>query len=176
MNTKRFADFIANSPENNGPEFTAGIINNSGMNSTVKTTGGGVQLLGSKIGFNMNSTADQTINLVGGSTFIVTDVVITNASTSLTTARNFQIQDAPLRGGNIIAINNNAAAVQPPNVSIGLTASNQYINSNSEIYNQLNYITIFNSLVVGNTLYASLGTPQGGAATADIRIYGYIIN
>jgi hypothetical protein len=85
MNTKRFADFIANSPENNGPEFTAGIINNSGMNSTVKTTGGGVQLIGQMTvangnPFNMNTLADQILTLQNGNNFQITNIVVTNPS------------------------------------------------------------------------------------------------
>src|ERR1017187_7387884 len=76
------------------------------INELINQSNGSIQLLGSLTTangnpFNMNSTADQLIALVGGTKFIVTDVVIANASTSLTTAQIFEIRDAISRGGNL---------------------------------------------------------------------------
>ena len=85
MNTQRFADFIANSPINDVPEYTAGTINHSGVNTTVKTTGGGVQLIGQMTvangnPFDMNTLADQILTLQNGNNFQITNIVVTNPS------------------------------------------------------------------------------------------------
>ena len=141
-----------------------------------------VQQLGKIIGFNMNSTADQLITLVGGTKFIVTDVIIINASTSLTTAEDFQVQDAILRGGNLIC-NSNVAGGPGGDVTLSsLTSASKFINSTVNLI--LNGTNINNSpalimnvgqVTVGNSLYASLGTAQGSTTTADIYVWGYIL-
>jgi hypothetical protein len=132
----------------------------------------GVVLLGVKIGFNMNSIADQVITLNGGTKFIITDVVVTNASINMTTADDLMINDTVSRGGSVIAHANNAHG----NAISGLSTPNQFINNGNNGGNLLFYQFNRQGVSVGNTLYASLLTPQGATATADIYVYGYILN
>lgn len=108
---------------------------------------------------NIGSTADQLITLTGGTIFIVIDVVVTNASTSLTTADDFQIWNGTSRSG--IEITHDIGSLS------SLTASTRYINIG-------NGLTIGNRDTLSTFLYASVGTPQM-FATLDIYVYGYIL-
>lgn len=125
-----------------------------------------LRLLGTKIGFNMNSTADQAITLSGGSVFIITDTVITNPSTNITTALDFEIYSAVSRGGNQLITSTGISPLQK------LTVASSFINSSSQSIRVP--ATVYT--VQGTTVYASLGTPQGAAATADVYVYGYILS
>lgn len=127
-----------------------------------------VQLLGKKLGFDMNSLTDQTITLIGGSVFYVTDVVITNPSISMTIADDFLISTSASRGGGSVAHADNAHG----SAIASLVTSNSAISHSSGDFYQFNR----QKTTVGNTLYGSLLTTQGSAATADIYVYGYIIN
>ena len=87
MNQIKFADFIAGQPSNNNPEYVAGIVNSSGVNSTVKSEAPGpsIQLIGQMTvangnPFNMNTLADQILTLQNGNNFQITNIVVTNPS------------------------------------------------------------------------------------------------
>lgn len=101
---------------------------------------------------NMNSTADQAI-ILPSANWIPTAIVVTNASVSLTTAAG-GIYTAAAKGGT--------ALVTAGQVYSALTANTKQV-----------ALTLANTdrQTVG-TIYLSLTTPQGGAATADIYIYG----
>lgn len=116
--------------------------------------------LGSLKTANMNTTADQPITIGNGtSRYVITAIVVTNASTSLTLAV----------GGIYAAASKTTALV-----------------ANTQIYSALTGATKQVSLTLGaligtdtrseNTLYLALTTGQGGAATADIYIFGYILS
>jgi hypothetical protein len=116
---------------------------------------GAVNLLGLKKGANMNSTADQIIGMPGGK-YIIRKIVIVGASASLTLAAG-GIYTATSKGGTVIV-----AAAQ---LYSALTAAAKFLD--------LTLAAIVGTDIRTETaLYLSLTTSQGGAATADIYIYG----
>lgn len=115
---------------------------------------GTLMQVGKLTGANFNSTADQAIALTGPALFSVDSVVICNASTSLTTAQ-----------GALYA----AATKTTP--LFGLTTTSPY----TWLTIAGRAMTIAGNGQSGtniNPIYLSLTTPQGGAATADIYVFG----
>lgn len=114
-------------------------------------------ILGKLLGANMNSTADQSIP-IRSANYIIKEIVIANASTSLSLAAG-GFYTAPSKGGSAIV-----AAIQTYSA---LTGSTLILNP---------------TLALGTTkrtespLYFALTTAQGGAATADIYIFGYALD
>jgi hypothetical protein len=113
----------------------------------------GYALLGQLIGANMNSTADQAIQMLA-SNYIPDKIVVRNASISLTLSAG-GIYTATSKGGT--------AVVSAAQVYSGLTSSGKFI---------LPTIASLTDIVTAATLYLSLTTAQGSAATADILIFG----
>lgn len=112
------------------------------------------RLLGKIVGANMNTTSDQAIAM-GASKYFIDKVVVTNASTSLTLAVG-GLYTASSKGGTQVLANTQ--------VFSALTASTK--------------VVLLSSLITGDVLTASqlflsLTTGQGGAATADLYVYGY---
>lgn len=131
--------------------------------STVTVTGqvigtGMDQLLGKLIGANMNVTTDQAIPItrIGSQKYLITKIFVTNASTSLTAADG-GIYTATSKGGTAIV-----AAAQ---VYTALTAATVGLDLT---------LAVNNTYVLDN-LYLSLTGAQGGAATADIYVFGVIL-
>lgn len=116
------------------------------------------QLLGSLIGADMNVTTDQAIPItrIGSQKYLITKIVVTNASTSLTAADG-GIYTATSKGGTAIV-----AAAQ---VYTALTAATV----------ALNLTLAVNNTYTLNNIYLSLTGAQGGAATADIYVFGIIL-
>ena len=113
------------------------------------------RLLGKLTSANMNSTADQAI-VMGSSRYIIRRIVVENASTSLTLAVG-GFYTAASKGGTAIVANTQ--------IYSGLTASSKFID--------LTLAAILATDVrTETTLYFSLTTGQGSAATANISIYG----
>lgn len=111
--------------------------------------------LGRLIGANMNTTADQPISICA-SKYIVRRIIAVNPSTSLTVA---------LGGVYTGANKSGTAVVAGTQAYTGLTGSSKFTDATLA------------SGVVGDVLtvpelYFSLTTAQGGAATADIFIFG----
>ena len=125
------------------------------------------------------SDGDQPIPLSGGSTYIVTDIVLTNANTTPTNAADGQVWTGASRSGFEIAF-----------VSIELnllTLSSVFFNrdngivfniasTNSNIGTGISSVPPVVTYTNTSPIYFSLGTPQGSSATADIYVYGYILN
>jgi hypothetical protein len=123
---------------------------------------GGI-LLGKLIGADMNSTSDQRIVMFSNpSKFILRRIVVTNASISLTTAAG-GVYTAASKGGTAVV-------------------------ASSQAYSSLSASTLFLDLTLSTTgsasttvkssipnLYLSLTTAQGAAATADVYVYGDIL-
>ena len=123
---------------------------------------GGI-LLGKLVSADMNSTADQRIVMFSNpSKFILRRIVVTNASISLTTAA----------GGVYTAVSKGGVAVVAA----------------SQAYSSLTTSALFLDLTLSATgsasttvkssipnLYLSLTTAQGAAATADVYVYGDIL-
>lgn len=106
--------------------------------------------------FNFNSTADQALNQTGWTgKFRPRRFVITNASTSLTTAAGGFYTGAGKTGTTLVAAGQVYSAL-----TTALLALEATLNSAATV------------LASATPVYLSLTTPQGGAATADINIYG----
>lgn len=116
-------------------------------------------LLGSKIGANFNIDTDQAISINNASKYIIRKIVVTNASVNMTTAVG-GIYTAASKGGSTIV-------------------------ANSQVYSALTGATLFVDLTLdttatttaltGSSVYLSLTTKQGAAATGDVFIFGDIL-
>ena len=123
---------------------------------------GGI-LLGSLIAANFNSTADQIITIFDNpAKYIVRRIIVTNASTSLTTAAG-GVYTAVSKGGTAIV-----AAAQ---AYTSLTASTLFLDLTLSATGNAS-TTVKSSIP---NLYLSLTTAQGAAATADVYVYGDIL-
>ena len=107
-------------------------------------------LLGYLLGADFNVTTDQAITITAG--YRVTRIEVQNSSTNMTTAAG-GFYSAATKGGTAIVANTQ--------VYTALTDAAQVLNC-----------TIAAVLSGLTTVYFSLTTGQGAAATADIRIYG----
>ncbi len=118
-------------------------------------------VLFSLMGANMNSTADQAIQIACPTTrYIIQAIIATNASISLTTAAG-GIYTAASKGGSTIV-----AAAQAYST---LTASGVNV-AGSALALTLDTLATTGELDL-STLYFALTTAQGAAATANIRVY-----
>lgn len=123
----------------------------------------GPRLLGTLRGANFNTTADQAIELHPNvRAFDINKVTVTNCSTSMTTAQG-GIYPAASKGGSAIVASGQAySAATSSSVIVSPTITG------SGSTTRFTAPTIF----VGPTLYLSLTTPQGAAATCDVYLYG----
>lgn len=124
-----------------------------------------VTLLGSKTqhtaGVNLNTTADQAIDITGGGKWIVTDIVITNASVNINGAVGGDFYTLPAHAGNLIAT---------PTIANNIRG----LNSPSDYMSRINAkLTMGTSVGIGSVLYFSLTTAEGHSAYCDIYVYGY---
>ena len=120
---------------------------------------GRVGLLGSLLGANFNSTADQPILLTVPSTSLyrVSKITVTNASISLTTAAG-GVYDAAAKGGDaIVAAGQVYTALSTSKKALDLTIAANL------------------RLPAGTGLWLSLTTAQGAAATADVYVFGDLL-
>lgn len=107
---------------------------------------------------NFNSSADQQLNQTAWTgKFRPSLITVTNASVSLTTAAG-GVYSAAAKGGTAIV----AAGQAYIALTAALLALDLTLNSPA---------TVFAS---GTPVFLSLTTPQGGAATADINVYGKV--
>lgn len=119
-------------------------------------------LLGELISADMNSTADQQIVIFSApAKYIVRRIVVTNASVSLTTAVG-GVYPQVSKGGTAIVANSQAYS--------GLNATSKFI----DLTIASGY-TSGGSILTAKSIYLSLTTPQGAAATADVYVYGDIV-
>jgi hypothetical protein len=125
---------------------------------------GGVSAIGQQglIGFlksaNMNITTDNTIplTLVGASKFAITSILVTNASTSLTTAAG-GVYSAASKGGTAIVASSQAYSA--------LTAATSLLSLTIAAAGTASTFAVSN-------LFLNLTTGQGSAATADVYVFG----
>jgi hypothetical protein len=114
-------------------------------------------LLGSLKGANFNSTADQSIPMAA-SKYVIRRITVTNASPSLTLAV----------GGFYAASGKTTPVVGATQVYSGLTGSTKYLD--------MTLAAILTTDVrTESTLFFSLTTAQGTGATADLYIFGDVI-
>jgi hypothetical protein len=112
-----------------------------------------IRLLASYQGVNVNATGDTVLPILNTGSYSVSNVIFTNASTSLTTAAA-GLFTAPSAGGTGIVANAALSALTGATVvsqrTVASTASQ-----------------------TGQNLYVNVGTAQGAAATMDVYVYGY---
>lgn len=121
------------------------------------------RVLSAADGIDFNSTGDQGLTfptIASASGIILTGILVTNCGTSLTTAAG-GVYDAVGKGGNVIVAASQAYTT--------ITGSSKYMTMTLAAYGAA---TVFSS---GQTIYLSLTTPQGGAATATVMLLGYPI-
>lgn len=113
-----------------------------------------VGLLGKKVGADFNTTADQAIAMCSAS-YVVTAVIVTNPSTALTAAQG-GVYPATGKGGTPVV----AATQTYTDASVAASVQTCTLNAPKVRNTQ-------------STLYLSLTTAQGAAATADVYVFGY---
>lgn len=113
-----------------------------------------IRLLAVATGVNVNATGDQAVlPIINSSNYSVSNVVFTNASTSLTTAAA-GLFTAPSAGGTGIVANAALSALTSSTVVSQRTVASTATQS-------------------AQNLYINVGTAQGAAATMDVYVYGY---
>lgn len=117
------------------------------------------QLLGFLKGADMNSTADQAIKM-SSANYIVDKIIVTNPSTSLGVAVGGVYPAASKAGTPIVAATQVYSALTAAAKLVALTLA----------------AIAGTDRQTATTLYLSLTVAQGGAATADIYVYGTPIN
>lgn len=112
-----------------------------------------IRLLASFQSVNVNATGDTVLPIGNTTNYSVSNVIFTNASTSLTTAAA-GVFTAPSAGGTAIVANAALSALTGPTVVSQRTVASTAVQS-------------------GQNLYVNVGTAQGAAATMDVFVYGY---
>lgn len=113
-----------------------------------------IRLLAVATGVNVNATGDQAVlPIINSTNYSVSNVVFTNASTSLTTAAA-GLFTAPSAAGTGIVANAALSALTGSTVVSQRTVASTATQS-------------------GQNLYLNVGTAQGAAATMDVYVYGY---
>lgn len=123
-------------------------------------------LLAQLLGANFNTTDDQAIPLPtsGVTKFILTRIVVTNASLSLTTAQG-GFYPQPSKGGT--ALVSAAQAYSALTSSVLWMSPTLSSGANSTVYTSSN-LTSF-------SVYLSLSVAQGVACTADCYLFGLVL-
>jgi hypothetical protein len=117
------------------------------------STNQAIRLLASFQGVNVNATGDTVLPIINTDRYSVSNVVFTNASTSLTTALA-GVFTAPSAGGTAIVANAALSALTGSTVVSQRTVAST-------------------AAQTGQNLYVNVGTAQGAAATMDVFVYGY---
>ena len=115
---------------------------------------------------NFNTTNDQPIAIPQRITaFVLTGILITNASTSLTTAVGGFYPQAAKAGVPIVAANQTYTVLTGASLALWLTLSSFGQNTRFSAVNLNNIAGFLN-------IWFSLTTAQGGPSTADIYLVG----
>ena len=112
-----------------------------------------IRLLASYQSANVNQTGDIVLPILDTASYSVSNVIFTNASTSLTTAAA-GVFNAPNAGGTAIVANAALTALTGPTVVSQRTVAST-------------------AAQTSQNLYVNVGTAQGAAATMDVYVYGY---
>ena len=112
-----------------------------------------IRLLASYQSVNLNAAGDTVLPLIDTSRYSVSNVIVTNASISLTTA-TAGLFTAPSGGGTAIV----ADAALSACTSAAVVSQRTVASTAAQ---------------TGQNLYFNVGTAQGAAATADVFVYGY---
>ena len=186
---------------------TAIILTDNGMNSMTLTSislAQGFTAFSGIIKENPGSGAavvntfdwgDQAIDLTGGHTFIITNVVLTNAS-----AVPMNVMDAEWWSGIARTGTNYANTISTVSSTLGNTGGNPTSNNNNlnvgagitnafPLANANQYMSITNGEIIypvqtsgnspstsGSVLYFTVSVPEGTQLSCDMYIYGYVLN
>lgn len=112
-----------------------------------------IRLLAAFRGVNVNATGDTVLPIIASSRYSVSNVVLTNASISLTTAAA-GVFTLPAAAGTGIVANAALSALTGPTIVSQSTVASTVAQT-------------------GQNLYLNVATAQGAAATLDIFVYGY---
>lgn len=104
-------------------------------------------------GVNLNATGDTVLPIINSTNYSVKNVVVTNASISLTSAAA-GLFTAPSAGGTGIVANAALSACTGPTVVSERTVASTAVQT-------------------GQNLYFNVATAQGAAATGDVYVFGY---
>lgn len=112
-----------------------------------------LRLIASAQSVNLNSVADTVANILVSGRVSVQSIIVTNASTDLTTAQ--------------LAVYTGAGAT-------GTAVKSAYaLTSNTTAAKTVVTAATSTDAITGSPLYIRCTTAQGAAATADVFIYGY---
>jgi len=117
------------------------------------STNQALRLLAYYQGVNVNATGDTVLPIINSTSYSVSNVIMTNASISLTTALA-GVFTAPSAGGTAIVSNAALSALTGSTVVSQRTVAST-------------------AAQTGQNLYVNVGTAQGAAATMDVYVYGY---
>ena len=112
-----------------------------------------LRLLASYQSVNCNVVADTVLPIINTSSYSISNVIFTDASTSLTTAAA-GLFTAPSAGGTAIVANAALSALTTASVMSQRTVAST-------------------AAQTGQNLYFNVATAQGAAATCDVFVYGY---
>jgi hypothetical protein len=112
-----------------------------------------LRLLASYQSVNCNVVADTVLPIINTSSYSISNVIFTNASTSLSTAAA-GLFTAPSAGGTGIVANAALSALSAASVVSQRTVAST-------------------AAQTGQNLYFNVATAQGAAATCDVFVYGY---
>jgi hypothetical protein len=112
-----------------------------------------IRLLASAQGVNLNATGDTVLPVLNSGRYSVSNVIVTNASTSLTTAAA-GLFPAPSAGGTAVVANAALSGCTSASVVSQRTVAST-------------------AALTGGNLYFNVATAQGAAATGDVFVYGY---
>jgi hypothetical protein len=139
------------------------------MNGGCITTGvGGLTLIARIVGANFNVTTDQTATMLipAGSYYVPFSMITKDCSTSLTTAKG-QVYDAAAKGGNALF----GSSVTQAFTSCTGAGTVETIAATASTGGTAG--AVVDAVTVPPIL--SLTTAQGGAATANVYFYGYVL-
>jgi hypothetical protein len=145
--------------------------------STMKNYSGAIQQLGVAKGLNLNATGDRIIP-ISFTSYIVTDIILTNASAVPTTDLVGQVYSAPSGGG--VALTASPSGSMGTALNAALTAAAQYFQL---AYAGRNWVLAagasdlggIGTVLTAGDLYLNIATPNGSPLTVDAYIFGLII-
>lgn len=119
-------------------------------------------------GVDLNTAGDTQMTFadyVSGGNFIIDEIVITNASTSLTT----------VTAGVYSAISAGGEAYMATAALAALTAAHLALRRTLFVASTVTGALAATTTAVHTAPFVHIGTPQGGAASADFYVYGRVL-